>query len=150
MPTARWPWPRSPPWKMMATLTVLLGKASVVSGVAVVFAARAPRIRKLPGSAVPAGWMPVLSAMDLTQHLGIQVRIDALRTKTSLTPANFERDYGQTIGRFMAFVQLLPASESHHHAQPGGLLLHALETKVGLNEPDKARKRGGEGFHDPG
>jgi len=27
----------------------------------------------------------------------------------------------------MAFVQLLPASESHHHAQPGGLLLHALE-----------------------
>lgn len=72
--------------------------------------------------------MPVLSAEDLTQHLGSQARIDALQVKTGLTPANFERDYGQTLGRFTAFVQLVPASESHHHAQPGGLLLHALET----------------------
>ena len=112
----------------MATLAVLLGTASVVSGVAVALATRGPRIRKPPGSALPAGWMPVLSAKDLTRHLGIQAQIDALRVKTGLTPANFERDYGQTLGQFMTFVQLLPASESHHHAQPGGLLLHLLET----------------------
>lgn len=112
----------------MDTLTILLGTASVVSGVALTLATRVPRIRKPPGSALPAGWMPVLSAEDLTRHLGAQVQIEAIRTKTGLSPANFERDYGQTLGRFMAFVQLLPASESHHHAQPGGLLLHALET----------------------
>jgi integrating conjugative element relaxase (TIGR03760 family) len=47
--------------------------------------------------------------------------------KTGLTPINFERDYSQTLQRFMAFVQMLPASEAHHHARPGGLLLHALE-----------------------
>jgi integrating conjugative element relaxase (TIGR03760 family) len=112
----------------MATLAVLLGTASVVSGVAVAFATRAPRIRKPPVPALPAGWMPVLAAEDLTRHLGAQVQIEAIRTKTGISPANFERDYGQTLNRFMAFVQLLPASESHHHAQPGGLLLHALET----------------------
>jgi integrating conjugative element relaxase (TIGR03760 family) len=29
--------------------------------------------------------------------------------------------------QYAEYVQLLPASESHHHAQPGGLLLHTLE-----------------------
>ncbi len=62
------------------------------------------------------------------QHLGAASLVASIRVKTGLAPANFERDYGQTMGRFMDFVQLLPASESHHHAQPGGLLLHALET----------------------
>ncbi len=128
MPTARRSWPLSPPWMMMATLAVLLGTASVVSGVALALSTRGPRIRKLPGSVLPTGWVPVLSAEQLAQHLGSQARIDALQVKTGLTPANYERDYGQTLVRFMAFVQLLPASESHHHAQPGGLLLHALET----------------------
>jgi integrating conjugative element relaxase (TIGR03760 family) len=113
---------------MMATLAVLLGTASVLSGVAVALSTLGARIRKPPVAAPPAGWMPVLAAADLTQHLGTLVQIEAIRTKTGLSPANFERDYGQTLGRFMAFVQLLPASESHHHAQPGGLLLHALET----------------------
>ena len=128
MSTARRSWPLSPPWMMMATLAVLLGTASVVSGVALALSTRGPRIRKPPGSVLPTGWMPVLSAEDLTQRLGVQARIDAIQAKTGLTPANFERDYGQSLVRFMAFVQLLPASESHHHAQPGGLLLHALET----------------------
>jgi len=76
----------------MATLAVLLGTASVVSGVAVAFATRALRLRKPPGFALPAGWMPVLAAEDLTRHLGAQVQIEALRTKTGLSPANFERD----------------------------------------------------------
>jgi integrating conjugative element relaxase (TIGR03760 family) len=77
---------------------------------------------------IPPGWLPVLSAEALMQHLEADSLIASIRVKTGLAPANFERDYEQTIGRFMAFVQLLPASESHHHAQPGGLLLHALET----------------------
>lgn len=37
------------------------------------------------------------------------------------------RDVEPLIQRLTEFVQLLPASESHHHAQPGGLLIHLLE-----------------------
>jgi Putative helicase. len=32
------------------------------------------------------------------------------------------------VGSFFEYVQMLPASESHHHAQPGGMIVHALET----------------------
>lgn len=31
------------------------------------------------------------------------------------------------IAAFAEFVQLLPASESHHHAEPGGLFTHTME-----------------------
>ncbi|MDH8576072.1 TraI domain-containing protein, partial [Klebsiella pneumoniae] len=31
------------------------------------------------------------------------------------------------MNRFAALVQLLPASQSHHHSIPGGLLDHSLE-----------------------
>ena len=41
---------------------------------------------------------------------------------------NFQRHYAPVINRFLEFAQLLPASESHHHAQPGGMALHTLET----------------------
>ncbi len=69
----------------------------------------------------------MLPPAELVRQLETQTFIDAIRVKTGLSPINFERDYNQTILRFMAFVQLLPASEAHHHARPGGLLLHALE-----------------------
>ncbi len=110
----------------METVATLFGAASLVAGVAVTMSGL--RARKMRNPTIPPGWLPVLSTEALTQHLGAAALIASIRVKTGLAPANFERDYGQTIDRFMAFVQLLPASESHHHAQPGGLLLHALET----------------------
>ena len=110
----------------METVATLFGAVSLVAGVAVTMSGlRARQIRALT---IPPGWLPVLSAETLTRNLGADSLIASIRVKTGLAPANFERDYGQTIVQFMAFVQLLPASESHHHAQPGGLLLHALET----------------------
>ena len=111
----------------METIAALLGASSLAAGVAVTFISRDRRIRHASAPNLPSGWLAVLSPDDLIRHMGVQTRIDALQAKTGLTPANFERDYGQTLTRFMTFVQLLPASESHHHAQPGGLLLHALE-----------------------
>jgi integrating conjugative element relaxase (TIGR03760 family) len=111
---------------MMEAVATLLGAASLAAGVVVTMSGL--RARQIRNPTLPPGWLPVLSAEALTEHLGADSLIASIRVKTGLAPANFERDYGQTIGQFMAFVQLLPASESHHHAQPGGLLLHALET----------------------
>jgi integrating conjugative element relaxase (TIGR03760 family) len=45
-----------------------------------------------------------------------------------LAPAVFERDLLPALHRYAEFVQLMPASESHHHANAGGLLAHTLET----------------------
>lgn len=46
---------------------------------------------------------------------------------TALSEAQFDRLYLEPIRRYASFVQQLPASESHHHAYPGGMLDHGLE-----------------------
>lgn len=111
----------------METLATVLGTASLAAGLALAYATRLPRNRKSHIPELPPGWLPVLSPAKLAGQLETQPLIDAIRMKAGLTPINFERDYNQTLQRFMVFVQLLPASEAHHHARPGGLLFHALE-----------------------
>jgi integrating conjugative element relaxase (TIGR03760 family) len=113
---------------MMETLATVLGTASLAAGLTLAYTTRTPQSRKSPIPKLPPGWLAVRSPAELVRQLETQPLIDAIWMKTGLTPINFERDYDQTLQRLMAFVQLLPASESHHHAQPGGLLLHALET----------------------
>ena len=113
---------------MMETVAALFGAASLAAGVAVTFTTRGLRTQQKQETEIPPGWMPVLPEEELKRHLGTGSLLASIRVKTGLAPANFEQDYGQTVSRFMTFAQLLPASESHHHAQPGGLLLHALET----------------------
>jgi len=44
--------------------------------------------------------------------------------------AHFQTLYVDALVRYAAFVQQLPASESHHHAGPGGLLDHTLEVVI--------------------
>lgn len=46
---------------------------------------------------------------------------------TALSEAQFDLLYLEPIRRYASFVQQLPASESHHHAYPGGMLDHGLE-----------------------
>ncbi|EDT2963633.1 relaxase [Salmonella enterica subsp. enterica] len=48
--------------------------------------------------------------------------------RTSLPHRLFTELYQRPIFRFALLAQNLPASESHHHAYPGGLLDHTLET----------------------
>jgi Putative helicase/Putative conjugal transfer nickase/helicase TraI C-term len=45
-----------------------------------------------------------------------------------LTPAQYDTLLKPAIDAFTLYVQMLPASESHHHANPGGLLVHLLES----------------------
>jgi len=110
---------------MMEVAVSLVGLVSLAAGVVV--AARARSHRPTQAHEIPPGWLPVLSAQDLIQHTGAGALISSIRSKTGLAPGNYGRDYGQTITRLLEFAQLLPASESHHHAHPGGLAIHALE-----------------------
>lgn len=46
---------------------------------------------------------------------------------TALSQSQFTQLYLDPIHRYAGYVQQLPASESHHHAYPGGMLDHGLE-----------------------
>lgn len=71
--------------------------------------------------------LAVLDHASLIDATGLAGRIERIRSSLGFTPENWARDVQPLLQRFTEFVQLLPASESHHHAQPGGLIVHGLE-----------------------
>ncbi len=74
------------------------------------------------------GILTVLKVDDLlARHKGLIVQINEL---AGLSERNFNRYYLHALRNFARFVQLLPASEVHHHAGPGGMLTHTLEVCV--------------------
>ena len=79
-------------------------------------------------SSTPGNWLPVLEAKTLIARLEAESLIGSIRERSHASSDNFQRHYATVIDRFLEFAQLLPASESHHHAQPGGMALHTLET----------------------
>ena len=72
----------------------------------------------------------VLEAGPLIARLEVGSLIAGIRDHAHASADNFQRHYAPVIDRFLEFAQLLPASESHHHAQPGGMALHTLETAL--------------------
>lgn len=56
-----------------------------------------------------------------------QKLLDHIWQRTALSRPQFNKLYLDPIQRYAELVQLLPASESHHHAYPGGMLDHGLE-----------------------
>ncbi|CAJ5943450.1 putative helicase [Burkholderia pseudomallei] len=56
-----------------------------------------------------------------------QKLLEHIWQRTSLSRAQFVTLYRAPIERYAALVQQFPASESHHHAYPGGMLDHGLE-----------------------
>jgi len=75
----------------------------------------------------PQGQLPMHTAEELLQITGTAGLVEVIRNRLALTRGNWTEDAWPVIERYAEFVQLLPASESHHHAQPGGLLIHTLE-----------------------
>ncbi|SMG61059.1 MobH family relaxase [Paraburkholderia susongensis] len=57
----------------------------------------------------------------------MQGTVRHIESSLGLSVESEQRDVAPLIQQLTEFVQLLPASESHHHAQPGGLLIHLLE-----------------------
>ncbi|CAJ4767464.1 putative helicase [Burkholderia pseudomallei] len=56
-----------------------------------------------------------------------QKLLEHIWQRTSLSRSQFAKLYRAPIERYAALVQQFPASESHHHAYPGGMLDHGLE-----------------------
>jgi len=73
------------------------------------------------------GWLRTGTAEELLQAVSAQLPLDHMMRQSRLSKAVWERDLLAAIERYAEFVQLMPASESHHHAHAGGLLAHTLE-----------------------
>ncbi|OVG41185.1 MobH family relaxase [Klebsiella pneumoniae] len=80
-----------------------------------------------PDAALPGGWFAPQSAEQLLATPLRQASLRQLRQLTPLPDTLFDSWILTAINRFAALVQLLPASQSHHHSIPGGLLDHSLE-----------------------
>lgn len=67
------------------------------------------------------------SAASLLATPRRQKLLDHIWQRTSLSRRQFATLYLAPLERYAELVQLFPASESHHHAYPGGMLDHGLE-----------------------
>ncbi len=122
-------------------LNVVMYVAAFVLGAAMVYrltqrgahgggqVARAAQNRRpLPQQASrPASQIPIRGIQGLVEATGTAELLISIERKTRLSQANFQRDCQPVLEQLAEFVQMLPASESHHHAHPGGLWQHLLE-----------------------
>ncbi|MBI2782813.1 MAG: TraI domain-containing protein [Gammaproteobacteria bacterium] len=82
-----------------------------------------------PTSAIetPKGLMRPESAASLLATPRRQKLLEHIWQRTSLSRGQFATLYLAPLERYAELVQQFPASESHHHAYPGGMLDHGLE-----------------------
>ncbi|EAN4681556.1 relaxase [Salmonella enterica] len=80
-----------------------------------------------PAQETPAGWFTPQTAETLLATPLRQRLMKIIWQRTSLSGALFAELYQAPVFQFAELVQLLPASEYHHHSHPGGLLDHSLE-----------------------
>ena len=71
--------------------------------------------------------LPVLPARALIDLTGQYSRLAHIRRIVQIDDVTYQTLYQDTIERFAELVQLMPASQAHHHAVPGGLFVHTLE-----------------------
>ncbi|MDR0480098.1 MAG: TraI domain-containing protein, partial [Burkholderiaceae bacterium] len=91
-------------------------------------------------------WLRVLPADALLQVVPAHKAITEMGRISRFSNPVFERDCLEPLRRYAEFVQLMPASEAHHHAHAGGLLAHTIEMvlaslhgRVGHLLPENAR-----------
>ncbi|PZP98352.1 MAG: phosphohydrolase [Variovorax paradoxus] len=94
----------------------------------------APNAPAAPGATAPIrvqgaapGWLRVLPSEELLQVVQADKALREIWRRTRLAQPVWQRDCLSAIHRYAEFVQLLPASEAHHHAHAGGLLAHTIE-----------------------
>lgn len=69
----------------------------------------------------------ILSAPQLIDTLDLQPTLQQINRNLGLSDQNWQTDALPFLHNYIAFVQRLPASESHHHAGDGGLVKHTLD-----------------------
>lgn len=72
--------------------------------------------------------LPLLSASELIQILDAANLLRSIRRLVAVQEAHWEALYQPALNRFLETCQLAPASMAHHHAGPGGLAAHSLES----------------------
>jgi len=77
--------------------------------------------------AFPQGFHLPTKAAALLQSPHRQELLENIWRRASLSRPQFNTLYLKPLERYAELVQLLPASENHHHAHLGGLLDHGLE-----------------------
>ncbi|WP_444756765.1 MobH family relaxase [Pseudomonas sp. A014] len=75
----------------------------------------------------PKGFLLPLSSESLLCADHRKKLLERIWQYTALSEPQFDQLYLEPIRRYASYVQQLPASESHHHAYPGGMLDHGLE-----------------------
>ncbi|MEC9364760.1 MAG: MobH family relaxase [Pseudomonadota bacterium] len=85
-----------------------------------------------PGSSAPLRPRPDLTpVLDAATLLAAhQPTLQRIRQQVGVPLAHWNALYAPLLQQYATFVQQLPASEAHHHRQPGGLLAHGLETAL--------------------
>ncbi|MFG7103580.1 MobH family relaxase [Burkholderia pseudomallei] len=78
-------------------------------------------------AAAPKGLLRPEPAATLLATPRRQKLLEHIWQRTSLSRTQFAKLYRAPIERYATLVQQFPASESHHHAYPGGMLDHGLE-----------------------
>lgn len=73
------------------------------------------------------GWLKVLDVAALIDVCNLGGALQQIQRESKLSNAAWERDIAPAIQQYLRFVQLLPASEAHHHAHLGGLAAHTIE-----------------------
>ncbi|AMO76013.1 MobH family relaxase [Pseudomonas citronellolis] len=81
----------------------------------------------LENSATMGGWLRPEPASILLATPRRQLLLEHIWQRTSLSRKQFASLYRAPLERYAELVQQFPASESHHHAYPGGMLDHGLE-----------------------
>lgn len=80
-----------------------------------------------PATDLPKGLLRPESAASLLATPRRQKLLEHIWQRTSLSRRQFATLYRTPLERYAELVQQFPASESHHHAYPGGMLDHGLE-----------------------
>ncbi|HGN8598002.1 TPA: MobH family relaxase [Pseudomonas aeruginosa] len=87
----------------------------------------APAPSPAPATDLPKGLMRPQAAASLLDTPRRQKLLEHIWQRTSLSRKQFATLYRTPLERYAELVQQFPASESHHHAYPGGMLDHGLE-----------------------
>ncbi|HHG5368198.1 TPA: MobH family relaxase [Pseudomonas aeruginosa] len=91
------------------------------------FQRRKPAPPELGPSTPPKGLTLPEPAASLLATPRRRKLLDHIWLRTSLSRKQFATLYAAPLERYAELVQQFPASESHHHAYPGGMLDHGLE-----------------------
>ncbi|AKU14336.1 TraI domain-containing protein [Aromatoleum toluolicum] len=87
----------------------------------------ATAVTPTPSAEPPKGLTRTESAASLLATPRRQKLLEHIWQRTSVSRDQFATLYRAPLERYAELVQNFPASESHHHAYPGGMLDHGLE-----------------------